>query len=91
MDKKSVLRAMIVGGALIEILVSWLAPKSIVWYFDPPVQMGFTCREPIEWALQRLQTVQLVGLGVGAVLGVIVLMVYRKRQQAKNFPGTFQR
>jgi hypothetical protein len=71
------------GGALIGIaLTTWLAPGMITWYFSPPVETGFSCNDPINWALRRLQTAQLWGIGVGGVLGLIVYgFVHRKRNK----------
>jgi LPXTG-motif cell wall-anchored protein len=83
MNGKRILWALALGGAVGEILTAWLAPKYIVWYFDPPVEMGFSCREPIVWALGRFQTTQLVGLGVGALLGLVVLFWTRKRKASR--------
>jgi hypothetical protein len=77
--KSGLLASILVGGAVVEILVSWLAPRSIVWYFQPPVQTEFSCTEPIGWALARMQTVQLIGLVFGALLGVIVYYLMRRR------------
>lgn len=64
-------------------VASWLAPKVIAWYFDPPAQFGISCREPIEWALKRLQTAQAVGSLVGAVASVLIFLWARKRLQSR--------
>ena len=80
MDRKSIFRSLLIGGALAEILVTWLGPKYIVWFFEPPVQFGISCREPLTWALGRMQTLQIGALVVGAILGVVVLFSFRKRE-----------
>jgi hypothetical protein len=72
------------GGALLGIaLTTWLAPGMISWYFNPPVETGgFSCNAAISWALRRLQSAQLWGIGVGGVLGLIVYgFVQRKRNK----------
>lgn len=70
----------LVFGALIGgSLSSWLAPKAIAWYFDPPAGFGVSCKQPIEWALQKLQIAQLAGTGIGALCGVIFYFVFKSR------------
>jgi hypothetical protein len=50
---------------------SYLGPKAIAWYFDPPVDIGVNCRKAVEWSMARLQIVQMVGFLGGFILGVI--------------------
>lgn len=69
----SLFGALLSGG-----LVTWLAPAAITWYFKPPAAMGFSCEQPIQWALERLRLVQLVGLAVGALAGLFVRFAFRK-------------
>jgi hypothetical protein len=72
------------GGAILGIaMVTWLAPGMISWYFNPPVETGgCSCKDAITWALWRLQSAQLWGIGVGGVLGLIVYgFVQRKRHK----------
>ncbi len=80
---KKVLTWMVVGGAIGAVLSSWLAPKVIAWYFDPPVNIGVNCREATEWAMTRLQTAQFWGTLVGAFLPLI-LAVFVFRSEAKK-------
>lgn len=61
---------MIFGALLGAFLTSWLAPKVIAWYFDPPVNIGVNCRNATEWSMRKLQLAQSVGLGAGAILGL---------------------
>ena len=70
------------GGALIGIaLTTWLAPGMIAWYFNPPVETGgFSCTAAITWALRRLQSAQLWGIGVGGVLGLAVYGIVQRRR-----------
>jgi hypothetical protein len=74
------------GGALIGIaLTTWLAPGLIAWYFNPPVETGgFSCTAAIGWALRRLQSAQLWGIGVGGVLGLVVYGVVQRGRHKKQ-------
>ncbi len=80
MERKNFLWAMLIGAAVGELVIGWLGPKLILWYFDPPVHTGCTCTEAVGWALARLQMTQLVGLGVGAILGALILGLMRRRR-----------
>lgn len=72
-------------GALIGgILSITLAPRAIAWYFNPPAQLGFSCNEPIKWALGKLQTAQLAGAIGGAVLGLLIYFATRRRTHAQK-------
>lgn len=79
MQRKGMFWAVIVGAAVGELLVGWLGPKYLLWYFDPPVHTGCTCTEAVAWAVGHLQTAQLVALGVGGVIGALVLAIMRRR------------
>ena len=54
-----------VGGAL----TSYVAPKVIAWYSEPPVNWGVNCRGAIEWSMAKLQMAQIVGSIIGGLLG----------------------
>jgi hypothetical protein len=58
-------------GALLS---SYLAPKIIAWWFDPPVDIGVNCRGAVEWSMAKLQVTQFWGLVIGLVLGLIVMI-----------------
>lgn len=64
-----------------NVLATWLAPKMITWYFTPPAQLGFTCTEPIDWALSRFRAAQMWGLALGAVLGLVVYFLVKRRRR----------
>ena len=78
------------GAILVAALTAWLAPGVIAWYFNPPVEMGgFSCTAPIQWALRRLQRVQLWGVVVGGVLGLVMYGVVQARHRRKQAqPGS---
>ena len=70
-----------IGGAVLgSALASWLAPKMIAWYFDPPVNIGINCRPATEWAMAKLQVMQFIGLIAGLALGLTLALVTRKRE-----------
>jgi hypothetical protein len=71
---------MFIGALFGAVLTTWLAPKVIVWYFEPPAQYGFNCKAPIEWSLQHFQITQLVGIFGGALIGLTLgLTVFRRK------------
>jgi hypothetical protein len=66
---------------LCGLLTSYLSPKIISWYFDPPVNMGVNCNGAVEWAMARLQTAQLFGVFGGMVLGFVVTFIITKSKK----------
>lgn len=83
MDFKSLFRGTIVGAALFVLLISWLAPHYLVWYFEPPVALAVSCKEPVEWALIRMQRAQIAAVVVGAILGAVTVFAYQRRKRNK--------
>ncbi len=45
---------------------SWLAPKAISWYSEPPYSMGVNCTPAIDWALGKVVIFQVIGVLLGA-------------------------
>lgn len=78
----------IVGGLLGGFLTSWLAPKAIAWYFDPPVNIGVNCRAATEWSMRNLQRAQFVGLAIGAILSLVVAVYFEKRRNGPPAQST---
>jgi len=73
------------GGLVGGMFTSWLAPKMIAWYFNPPIEMAINCNAPIQWALIRLQWAQLIGTVSGAVLfSILYFAFFRPRQSATD-------
>ena len=70
-----------------NILTTWLAPIVIVWYWTPPAQLGFNCTEPIQWALSKFRWAQVGGLLAGALLGLVVYFLVRRKRQPAAVSG----
>ena len=80
---KKILGLAAVGSVLGGIASSWLAPKAIAWYFNPPIEMALNCKGPIEWAFHKLQIAQLVGtLGGGVLFAILALTVFRTQEES---------
>jgi len=58
------------GAILFVILITWMGPTLISWWFTPPVDTLFNCKGPIEWSLKRFQWAQMAALALGALLGL---------------------
>lgn len=65
------------AGAL---AASWIAPRTIAWYFEPPVNIGLNCRPATEWSMSRLQMAQLSGLVMGLVAGLAASVFWARRR-----------
>jgi len=72
------------GALLGALLASWLAPKGIAWYFDPPVNIGVNCREATEWSMSRLLIAQFWGLIAGVVGSLGVATLFRRKRARMN-------
>lgn len=77
------LRAMVAGSLVGGFISAWFAPRLIAWWFEPPIPLGFSCRTPIEYALRRLQWAQLIGILVGAAVGLVILAVLRPKKDER--------
>jgi hypothetical protein len=78
--RKSIIWVMGIGGSIGCILACWLAPKFIAWYFEPPVEIGVSCRASIQSAMLKLQWSQVVGIVGGALTGLLIYMAFRRRR-----------
>lgn len=65
----------LVGG----IGMSFLMPSVLEWYFEPPTTVGVSCAPSIAWALEKFRLAQLVGMGAGALLGLILGWRFAKK------------
>lgn len=67
------------------ILVTFIAPRTIAWYFEPPVDIGINCRPAAEWAMKTLLQSQ----GAGALAGVLIgaLATYLLTRRGRNDSG----
>jgi hypothetical protein len=76
---KFIVTLMFAGILAAVTLVSIYMPRTILWYFDPPTAMGVSCTPSIRWALDRLLYSQLVSIAVGAVIGLVLGLKFRKK------------
>ena len=72
-------------GILLSLtLVSIYMPRMILWYFEPPMPMGVSCTSSIRWAVNRLLVAQIYSIGVGAILGLLLGLKFRKNKSTKS-------
>ena len=72
------------GAFLGALIFSWLGPKAIAWYFDPPVNMGVSCRSATEWAMTRLLRLQGIGILTGSILAVTLNSISQRKKSNKS-------
>jgi len=84
---RRLLLSLLFGGLLGSLAAAWIAPGIITWYFQPPVQFGVSCTEPIQWALSKLQMAQGIGFGFGGLLGVVLFWLVVKARQKQGSPA----
>jgi hypothetical protein len=79
----------VVKGAAIAALIgallsTYIAPKVIAWYFDPPVDIGVNCRPAVEWSMSKLQLTQFCGLAAGFLIGLTLMILITKTTPKSN-------
>jgi hypothetical protein len=79
--RKKILYGTAFCALLGALLSSYIGPKVIAWYFDPPVNIGVNCRSAVEWSMARLQLTQLCGLVVGLIIG-LAITIHRTRPKS---------
>ena len=81
-------RKVLIGSAIFAlvgaVVSSYLGPKIIAWYFDPPVDIGINCRSAVEWSMNRLKRVQLGGLIMGLLLGGTVMVWFTGTKKLRD-------
>jgi len=73
----------LLGLVLGVVLATWLGPKILLWWFEPPADIGINYRPAIEWAMSRLVWIQIGGVSAGLILGLIVGLALKRSPQAK--------
>ena len=68
----------LIGMIVGVVLSSWLGPKVLLWWFEPPADIGINYRPAIEWAMNRLVWIQIVGVSLGLILGIMAGLAIRR-------------
>jgi hypothetical protein len=62
-------------------LATWLGPKTIGWYVTPADQPAMlSCQHAVMGAMSRLVWLQLLGMAVGAIVGLVLGIVFRRKK-----------
>ena len=80
----------VVTAAVMLILTTWLAPKTLSWWFQPPIPVPISCNDAVIWGTSKLVEAQLYSLLIGLVGGAAIAFGTRKKTtaQATLPPGT---
>jgi hypothetical protein len=76
---KFILTFVLIGILVVLTVASIFLPRSILWYFDLPTPMGVSCTESVKWGLHRLLMGQMISIGLGAIIGLVVGLKFRKK------------
>lgn len=63
--------SIITFSLLAVILMGWFAPNVIVWYFAPPGNMPFNCKDSVEWGIYAFRKILLISAAGGGVVGTL--------------------
>lgn len=63
---------------------SFVAPRVIMWWYDSPAPtpVSTACVPAIDWAIRIFQWTQLASLAVGALVGLVVAIRFRRKPQS---------
>ncbi len=70
------------GGLVVTAAVAWFGPGLISWYYNPPVELGVSCKPAVEWGIAVYQKLVLWGTGAGFLLGAAAALVFRPKATA---------
>jgi hypothetical protein len=76
-----VLMWMLALGLVFAVIATLLAPSVLGWYFTPP-QGGVVMMkgdDAVRWGMRRLVEAQFISFIVGAVLGLLIGMKFRRK------------
>lgn len=69
-------------GLIVTAAVAWFGPGLISWYYNPPVELGVSCKPAVEWGIAVYQKLVLWGTGAGFLLGAAAALVFRPKAPA---------
>ncbi len=75
---------LLVGFLLGSFISAMLSPSAIAWYFDPPAQIGISCKAAVEWGIGIYQRVLLYG----GVAGVVIAAIFIFTRKSETTPAT---
>jgi hypothetical protein len=77
---KRVAIGVLLGAVVFSILTTWLGPRMIGWYVTPADQpAALSCQAAVVGAMHRLVETQLIGTAIGALVGLILGIVFRRK------------
>lgn len=65
------LNVILLGALTSAALFTWIGPKVLSLLFTPPVSFGMNCEPAAAWSMQKLIWTQAIGLGIGAIAGMV--------------------
>jgi hypothetical protein len=72
--------ATLICALVFGLAATWLGPKMISYYYAPPVPTAFACNDSIAWAMHKLVLTQLIGTGIGLVVGLVIGILMRGKK-----------
>ncbi len=73
----------VVSAAAFLILLTWAAPRMLLWYGTPPFAVPYNCNQAITWSTGRLIETQTYGSLGGALVGLALCFWWNRRAARK--------
>lgn len=79
---------MLTLALVFAVLATLIAPSALGWYFTPPEGGVVMMKgdDAVRWGIRKLIQTQIVGLALGAVLGLLIGARSRKKEAAQVLP-----
>jgi hypothetical protein len=65
------------------ILLAWISPHILVWYFSPPTDLTLSCSPAVQWAIESYRKVMFTGVLLGAIVSTILFFAFNSRRPKK--------
>lgn len=69
-------------------LTALFAPEVVSWYFDPPTNIGVSCKEAVGWGINAYQKIVMLGAGGGLLGGFVAAYAFRRKKPVQTLPPT---
>ncbi|MGZ3694166.1 MAG: hypothetical protein ACXWQO_08190 [Bdellovibrionota bacterium] len=83
---KRFILAVLAGALLGGVVLAWLSPSVLLWYFSPPADLAITCKPAVQWAMVTYRKVILTGILLGAIVSAILFLAVNSRRKHKAAP-----
>lgn len=83
---KRTLLELLAGAVIGFVAWSFVGPKVISWWYEPPASEALSCASSVTLALKQFVWMQLVITLIGAVVVALFMFLVRRKLKSRNQP-----